>query len=276
MRTGEGGHWSNRSSFSGDPRAGRCVLLLAVVLQDTTYPCLLEYKHHKFFCMIPAYPPLPLSHPVKNLTTAEISKEPSPIRTYCTWSSLLLGFVLTGRVMTLHDLTISFMISSLLFLLGQGVRAMQAVVLFLLQDGRLLHVVWLVQNILRKALSAISCEANCMKASSVRLSWKSTGNPMSQKSISFHAIFSKDFLRKSVVMDVVLIEHQKSSMPAYYRQRAPLEISTNSRSLMPNAASAAGLLGRWDHQLIPSCSGAQACGKAGASDFSMRVLWAGR
>ncbi|TKC44583.1 hypothetical protein EI555_005914, partial [Monodon monoceros] len=47
---------------------------------------------------------------------------------------------------------------------------------------------------------------------------KVTDYHMSQKSIFFHAISSKDFLQKSVVKDAVLIEHQKGSMPAYYKE----------------------------------------------------------
>ncbi|ELK24706.1 Cancer susceptibility candidate protein 1 like protein [Myotis davidii] len=38
------------------------------------------------------------------------------------------------------------------------------------------------------------------------------------------------------------------------------------------ATSAAGLPGHWDHQLIPGCSGAQACGKAGPGDFTSKHL----
>lgn len=55
---------------------------------------------------------------------------------------------------------------------------------------------------------------------------------MSQKSICCHATFSKGFLQKPVVMDAVLIDYQKGSVPAYYKQRDPLEIATISRDLM--------------------------------------------
>lgn len=53
---------------------------------------------------------------------------------------------------------------------------------------------------------------------------------MSQKCIFFHVISSRDFLQKSVVKDAALIEHQKGSMLAYHRARAPSEISTISGS----------------------------------------------
>ena len=49
--------------------------------------------------------------------------------------------------------------------------------------------------------------------------------PMCQKSVSFHATSGRDFLRKSAVKGAVLIEYQMGSVPAYYRERAPWEIS---------------------------------------------------
>ena len=42
--------------------------------------------------------------------------------------------------------------------------------------------------------------------------------PMCQKSVSFHATSSRDFLQKSTVKGAVLLEYQTGSMPAYYRK----------------------------------------------------------